>query len=164
MAQWYNFQINSKRNIREFIQHFTRPFKREKTKCSFQSSISTWTNVTAGITQGFILGSLLFWICINDLSEGLSTNANKLFPDDTSLFSVVHDNHNSTNDIHKDLEMIYNWASQWKWVLTQTLLNKLKKSSLVAKQKKLFHPPFVFNNANVFFLFFYFLFFKGIRN
>ena len=51
---------------------------------------SSWTNVHAGVPQGFILGSLLFLIYINDLSDNLTRNA-KLFADDTSLFSVVHD-------------------------------------------------------------------------
>ena len=90
----------------------------------------------------------MFLICINDLSEGLSTNA-KLFADDTSLFSVIHDSQTSANVLNKDLEMIHNWAFQWKLNLTQTLLNKLKKSFLVVKQKKLPYPPLVFNNTNV---------------
>ena len=50
---------------------------------------SSWTNVNAGVTQGSILGALLFLLYINDLPEGLSSNA-KLFADDTFLFSVVH--------------------------------------------------------------------------
>ena len=49
--------------------------------------ISTWTNVIAGVPQVSILGLLLFLVFINNLSEGLSTNA-KLFADGASLFSV----------------------------------------------------------------------------
>ena len=70
---------------------------------------STWTNVTAGVPQGSILGPLLFLIYINDLSEGLSTNA-KLFVDDTSLFSVIQDSQTFANVLNKDLAMIHNWA------------------------------------------------------
>ena len=51
---------------------------------------SSWTNVHAGIPQGSILGSLLLLIYMNDLSGNLISNK-KLFADDTSLFSVVHD-------------------------------------------------------------------------
>ena len=49
---------------------------------------SSWTNVKAGVPQGSIFGSLLFLIYINDLANGLSSD-NKLFADDTSLFSVI---------------------------------------------------------------------------
>ena len=55
----------------------------------------------------------MFLIYIYDLSEGLSANA-KLFSDNTSLFSVVHDKRTSANDLSKDLKMIHNWAFQWK--------------------------------------------------
>ena len=62
---------------------------------------SAWTNVTAGVLQGSILGPLLFLLYTNDNSEGRSTNA-KLLADDTSLFSVIHDNQTSANVLNKD--------------------------------------------------------------
>ena len=52
-------------------------------------------------------------IYINDLTEGLSPNV-KLFADDTSLFSVIHDIQTSADNLNKDLERIGNWATQWK--------------------------------------------------
>ena len=74
-------------------------------------AFSTWKNVSAGVPQSSMLGPLLFLIYINDLTEGLSTNA-KLFADDYSLFSVIHDIQTSANNLNKDLERISNWATQ----------------------------------------------------
>ena len=51
---------------------------------------SEWLPVKTGVPQGSILGPLFFLIYINDLSDDLVSTV-KLFADDTSLFSVVHD-------------------------------------------------------------------------
>ena len=64
--------------------------KDRKQSVVLYSQISSWANVEARVLQGSIPGLLLFFIYINDLRDNLSTNA-KLFTDDTSLFSVVHD-------------------------------------------------------------------------
>ena len=85
-----------------------------KQRAVLNGQVSTWENINTGVVpQGSTLGPLLFLIYINDLTEGLTTNA-KLFADDTSLFSVVHDTQTSANDFNKDLEIINNWAYQWK--------------------------------------------------
>ena len=83
----------------------------------------------AGVSQGSILGPLLFLVYINDLSTGLSSNP-RLFADDTSLFSVVHDRTTSANELNNDLLKIKSWAYQWK-----ILLSRLKKSFSLAKLK-----------------------------
>ena len=51
---------------------------------------SSWEDVSAGVPQRSVLGPLFFLMHINDLSCGLSSTI-KLFADDTSLYSVVHD-------------------------------------------------------------------------
>ena len=45
--------------------------------------------VEAGVPQGSILGPLLFLVDVNDLAEDL-TSVIKLFVDDSSLLSGVH--------------------------------------------------------------------------
>ena len=74
---------------------------------------SSWTNVHAGVPQGSILGPLLFLININDLLDNLTRNA-KLFADDTSLFSVVHDVNTSAKNLNDDLKKVNDWVFQWK--------------------------------------------------
>ena len=63
--------------------------KNRKQRVTLNGQSSFWTNVNAGIPQGFMPGPLLFPIYINDLSDGLSSKA-RLFTDDTSLFSFLH--------------------------------------------------------------------------
>ena len=77
------------------------------------SQCSNWSKIKAGVPQGSILGPLLFLVYINDLPEGLTTNA-KLFADHTSLFSVVHDSTLSSVSLNNDLLKISQWAYQWK--------------------------------------------------
>ena len=65
---------------------------------------STWLPVT-GVPPGSIFGSLIFLICINDLSNNLSSPT-KLFVDDTSLFSVVNDVNLSDFYLNSDFKKI----------------------------------------------------------
>ena len=80
-----------------------------KQKVALNGQNSSWTNVHAGVPQGSILGPLLFLIYINDLSDNLISNA-KLFADDTSLFSVVHDLNTSAKELNDDLKKVNDWA------------------------------------------------------
>ena len=63
---------------------------KRKERVVLNGQSSNWIYVKAGVPQASFMGSLLFLIYINDLTEGLITNT-KLFPDDNSLFSVVRD-------------------------------------------------------------------------
>ena len=148
MARWYNFKLTQNRISRNLLK-LLRDFLIERIQpVVLNGRASAWTNTTAGVPQGSILGPLLFLIYINDLSEGLSTNA-KLFADDTSLFSVIHDSQTSANVLNKDLEMIHNWAFQWKMNFNPDPTKQAQEVIFIRKTKKLPHPPLVFNNTNV---------------
>ena len=78
-----------------------------------KSQSSVWKSVTAGVSQGSVLGPLFFLIYINDLPLGLTINV-KLFPDDTSLFSVVNNASVSASRLNNNLVKIRDWAFNWK--------------------------------------------------
>ena len=83
-------------NLLETLTDF---LKDQKQRVVLNGQNSSWANIEAGVPQGSILGPLLFLIYINDLPDNLSTNV-KLFADDTSLFSVVHDIATSSCDLN----------------------------------------------------------------
>ena len=100
MARWsYKLKQNgTSGNLLNLLSNFLR---NRKQRVVLNGQTSSWADVNAGVPQGSMLGPLLFLIYINDLNDGLSSNA-KLFSDGTSLFSVVHD----ANTAAKELIMI----------------------------------------------------------
>ena len=86
--------------------------------------------------QGSIMGPLLFLIYINDLPEGLITNA-KLFADDTSLFSCVRDIAANTEEVNNDLRNISKWTYQWKMIY---LIKQAQEVIFSRKLNKPVHP------------------------
>ena len=93
-------------DLRNILSDFLR---NRKQRVTLNGHSSSWTSVNAGVPQRSILGPLLFSIYINDLPDGLSSNA-KLFIDDTSLFSVVHDTNTSAIELNCDLKKINDWT------------------------------------------------------
>ena len=113
---WYErvffklFENEISGNLSKLLTDF---FKNRKQRVTLNGQKSSWTEVNAGVLQGSILGPLLLLVYINDLPDGLSSNV-RLFTDDASLFSVVHDIHSSASDFNKDLNTISEWNFQWK--------------------------------------------------
>ena len=64
-------------------------------------------------SSGFSSWSIVFFIYINDLSDNLESNV-KLFADNTSMFSVVHDPINTSQKLNNDLDKVSLWANKWK--------------------------------------------------
>ena len=122
--------------------------KNRKQRVVLNGQISSWTNVLAGVPQGSILGPLFFLIYIIDLSDDLSSNP-KLFEDDTSLFSVVHDKNTSAKELSNDLRKISYWAYQWKMSFNPDPLKQAQEVIFSRKMTKTNHPTLIFNDNSV---------------
>ena len=100
---------------------------------------------TLGVPQGSVLGPLFFLVYINDLPENVSCSV-KLFADDTSLFSVVKNEHDTGLDMNYDLEKIRMWAWQWKMLFNA---DKTEEVIFSWKRTKPHHPILKLGNEEV---------------
>ena len=119
-----------------------------KQRVVLNGKYSSWTNIEARVAQGSILRPLFFLIYINDLSDNLITNP-KLFADDTSLFSIVHDPNATANDLNNDLAKINDWAYQWKMNFNPDPFKQAQEVLFSKKVKSQNHPWVHFNNNPV---------------
>ena len=73
-----------------------------KQRVVLDGQCSSWKNILSGVPQGSVLVPFLFIIYINDLPDGICSPC-KIFADDTSIFSKVHNKHLSNTNLNKDL-------------------------------------------------------------
>ena len=124
------------------IQSF---LKDRKQRTVLNGHCSTWGDVSAGVPQGSILGPLFFLVYINDLTNDLKCNV-KLFADDTSLFTVVHDTIAAADDMNHDLELIRHWAHDWRMSFNPDPQKQAVELILSKKRIEVDHPEIRFNN------------------
>ncbi len=77
-----------------------------------------WINVTSGVSQKSILGSLQFIIYINDLDCDIVSKLLK-FADDTKLGNRA-DTHDNVSNIQTNLNRIVNWANTWQMIFNSS--------------------------------------------
>ena len=121
--------------------------KERKQRVVLNGQHSRWSNVSAGVPQGSILGPL-FLIYINDLPDNLSSNP-KLFADDISLFSVEHDINQSGINLNDDWEKISNWAFQWKMSFNPDTNKQVQEVIFSRNLRKSNHPSVTFSSTSV---------------
>lgn len=116
-----------------------------KQRVVVSNSLSSLSNVTAGVPQGSILGPLLFLIFINDIVTDIDANI-RLFADDTSLSVIVETPETAAHILNSDLQKITNWASTWLVDFNATKTESLLFSK---KRNRPIHPPLVMNNTPI---------------
>ena len=94
---------------------------------------SSWKVITSGVSKRSILEALL------------SSNF-KLFANDTSLFSVVHDITRSSSQLNNDLAKISEWAFKCKMSFNPDSSKPAQDVIFSMKLKTVPHPSITFNN------------------
>ena len=102
----------------------------------------------AGVPQGSILGPLFLLVYINDLTANLKCNV-KLFADDTSLFTDVHEPSVASEEMNHDLELISQWAHDWRMSFNPDPQKQAIELLFSKKRHQVDHPIILFNNIPV---------------
>jgi hypothetical protein len=73
---------------------------------------SSWLDVDSGVSQGSILGTLLFYLYINDIGGNLNYCRHHLFADDCQIYYSLHphDIDAAVGTVNEDLMAIQRWA------------------------------------------------------
>ena len=111
-------------------------------------SYSGFSAVESGVPQGSVLGPLLYLIYINDLERNIKSNI-KFFADDTMLFSIVKDPTISASDLNHDLNIIFQWAHQWKMEFNPDPTKQAPEVLFSCKKYSPNHPKLIFNGTDV---------------
>ena len=119
-----------------------------KQRVVLNGQASEWAPILSGVPQGSVLGPLLFLVFINDLECGIKSQI-KFFADDTSLYSVVKDPLISAAELQHDLNIISEWASQWKMSFNPDPTKPAEEILFSHKTSERNHPPLYFNGIEV---------------
>ena len=106
---------------------------------------SVWVSVKADVSQGSILISLHFLIYINDLSDSITSSV-KLFADETSIFSTIHDINYAASNLNFDLQKISEWDFKWKMSFNPDPTEQAQEVIFSRKMIKPSHPLIKLNN------------------
>lgn len=98
---------------------------------------------TCGVSQGSVLGPLLFLIYVNDIGDDLECDI-FLFADDASLFKRLFNNSIVAADsLNRDLARIHSWCKKWLLVIN---VGKTKCILFSRKRSPTIPPPLYLNN------------------
>ena len=125
-----------------FFQNY---LNNRKQRAVLNSSHSSYSIVESGVPQGSIIGALLFYINV------LETNSrsNLKFFADIMLFSIVKDPVISANKLNHDLNIIHQWAHQWKMEFNLDPTKQAFEVLFSCTKSSPNHPQLIFNGTVV---------------
>ena len=148
---WYDgliFKLKQNGVAGSLLMFFQNYLYNRKQRVVLNGSNSGFSAVESGVPQGSVLGPLLFLIYIDDLERNIKSNI-KFFADDTMLFSIVKDPTISASDLNHDLNIIYQWAHQWKMEFNPDPTKQATEVLSSCKKSSPNHPKLIFNGTDV---------------
>ena len=142
------FKLKSYRIEGNLLKLLENYLHNRKQRVVLDGQCSSWKNILSGVPQGSVLGPFLFLIYINDLPDGICSLC-KIFADDTSIFSKVHNKHLSHTNLNKDLANITEWAFQWKMQFNPDPNKQANEVYFTRKTTSHDHLPITFNGNPV---------------
>ena len=98
--------------LRENLVRWFKSFLSDRRqRVALGDAVSEWSEVTSGVRQGSVLGSILFILYINDLPDRINNESN-LYADDSKIISILRNNTSRTT-LHKDLDAVTEWTQNW---------------------------------------------------
>ena len=142
------FKLNQNGILGSLLKLFEDYLHGRKQRVVLNGFYSDYSPIESGVPQGYVLGPLLFLVYINDLERNIKSNV-KFFADDTMLFSLVKDFVTSANDLNHDIDMIYQWAHQWKMEFNPDPTKLTTDIFFSCKKISVNHPQLIFNGSAV---------------
>ena len=142
------FQLKQNGISGSLLKLFKNDLHNRTQRVVLNGSSSGYSEIESRVPQGSVLGPLLFLIYINDLESNMKSNI-KFFADDTMLFSVVKDPVISADDLNHDLDIIYQWAHQWKMEFNPDPTKQATEVLFSCKNVSPIHPQLIFNGTVV---------------
>ena len=106
--EYYGIRITTLQWIGNFIN--------SRKQCVIVENVSSnVVPVTSGVPQATVLGSLLFIIFINDLTESITLSV-KLFAEDCLAYHTIHSS-NDAIQLQEDLVQLGLWMNYWQMTL-----------------------------------------------
>jgi len=104
LAKLYNY------GIRGIIYSWFKNYLTDRMQFVSVSGVSSQTRyITCGVTQGSVLGPLLFLVYVNDIGNSISGIPIKLFADDTNLFIFSESIDFLKADAEDKLKLLNSW-------------------------------------------------------
>ena len=132
----------------QLLKLFQNYLNNRKQRVVINGFQADYSNIESGVPQGSVLGPLIFLIYINDLERNIKSNV-KFLADDTMLFSIVNDPILSASELNHDLNVINQWAYQWKMEFNPDPNKQATELLFSCKRNNPNHPSLFFNGTVV---------------